>query len=112
MFAREAERSATAPGNTPTSGVPAMADPFFTNDVLELIVHDAATTLAAIGEAQQVAVLIAWLKRPEEIAPTSSGWCELGRLAHASGRFWWTVYWHPEEARGGQPGWGTAWNPP
>jgi hypothetical protein len=77
-----------------------MADPFFTDDVLETIVHDAATTLAAIGEAQQVAVLIAWLKRPEEIAPTASGWCEVGRLAHASGRFWWSIHWHPEEARG------------
>jgi hypothetical protein len=74
--------------------------PIFDEAAIAAVIDQAAHQLAAVAKSQNITVLIAWPKRPGEIASSPSGWCELGRIADSSGRFWWAVLWHPERGEG------------
>ncbi len=78
------------------------ADPvphaLFDDAAIEAVIQQAARRLAAV--APRVQILVVWPKPAAEIVPRTSGWCEIGRLADAFDRCWWTILWHPERGEG------------
>jgi hypothetical protein len=78
------------------------ADPYrraqFDDAAIEAVLQLAARRLAAV--APHIHILVVWPKPAAEIAPRSSGWCEIGRLADVFNHCWWTILWHPERGEG------------
>lgn len=70
------------------------------DDLIGELLDRAAVRLAELADSACVLV-------PERVPPataiagaTSTGWCEIGRLREARGRFWYRVLWHPESGSG------------
>jgi hypothetical protein len=70
------------------------------DDELTKVFERAGARLGECAWQQRIVVLVAWPKPPDEIAVRPSGWCELGTIGDAAGRFWWTVYWHAQRRQG------------
>lgn len=70
----------------------------FDDAVIETVIQYAARRLAEL--APELQILVVWPKPADEIAPASSGWCDIGRITDALGRCWWQIFWHPERGEG------------
>jgi hypothetical protein len=72
--------------------------PVFDDAAIEAVIQLAARRLAHV--APEVHILVVRPNPPDEIAPRTSGWCEIGRIADVFGRCWWQILWHPERGEG------------